>query len=73
MSCQIQPPHGELDSKRGIAVGVTSKYNILNPAHIYHSKLKTWSGVLRVSLKALIYLQIPVIRKLEKGSEGDYN
>ena len=39
----------------GIADRVTSfNYNILDPAHTYHSKLKGWSGVLRVSLEALL-------------------
>ena len=36
----------------GIADRVTFNYNILDPAHTYHSKLKGWSGVLRVSLEA---------------------
>ena len=38
----------------GIADRVTFNYNILDPAHTYHSKLKSWSGVLRVSLQALM-------------------
>ena len=38
----------------GIAEGVNSNYNTFYPAHIHRSKLKSLSGVLRVSLEALI-------------------
>ena len=38
----------------GIADRVTFNYNILDPAHTHHIKLKSFSGALRVSLEALM-------------------
>ena len=37
----------------GIAEGVTSNYNVFDPAYVYQSKLKTWSGILRLNMEAL--------------------